>query len=937
MFIARDSPPRKQRAPSATPTQSEKSPVHHKMASQSEAAEDFAFPPLDQMGSFKKSHKSTFSVSGPGSLVGDRPSNVSHKVTSSLPRPSPNRAGTLYDTAATRAAKAGISLSLIDSAASAGASEHVRPRSSLTRLDQARQEAGGETPRAVKEAKSRFENGATSERRTIDVQSVQLVVDQPKLPTLSSPTKARAAASQQTPRQASPSKGQSAVDAEFERKLLAAMEGGVNPFLDKRKATMRGAASTATPTAPALADEWGVMAPDATPRRAAHSSTLPSPIRQTPQQQKPLYNEEDSATPRAARAIQREVASPYTATPAKQVSPDSDMIREPERTVARDEEPFQPSSQATHGSQQMEVSEPTPVAKSPLRSPSKRIDSFLDTSDDGPSTKELTAKLNGLQIEYHSLQQKLQGAQEDAQGWQSEASRLETELAEAQQAKLEEATRAAAPNGAFAETTAATGDEVLRRKYDDLKLAYQDLKVAKDEAVWMALCSTETGLDALRKAQFELICAKQEAYHEAARRAEDEQQLTRAVRIARSRGQKVKNLAAANAELEEQLEQEVEKNARLREELETAKKAALRKAPVASTASLGAARRRANPAAFASDAAPSSSEMDVDEEDGDSSFAAHAVKTSSRVTGATKSIPTSRAAPAKSSSSSVSSSNGLREKIIARAEPQPRKRPAYPVLEDDSDKESEEEAQVSDEQDEEDEQAEVENDSFVVLKPSATASKAAAPAASTRKAPAAAAAAAAATLKAKTTTSSGSSLASKRSSVISSTLTASTAASRIRAQEARVAQSPPAAAPVKKSAPIKATPLATSKSSSATAASRTAAAAKAAAAAAAEAEALDATKKKKRRLLGGGGAGANPLLFGGTGAANGPAGKKLLGSGVGAGEDEEAENLLNPTLDLPVTLSPVKGFGGKLGMGTGVGTGRFGLGGKAGGGKSMFG
>lgn len=912
--------------------------MHHREASQSGPAEEFAFPPLDQMGSLKKSHKSTFSVSGPGSLVGDRPSGGSHKVTSSLPRPSPNRAGTLYDTAATRAAKAGISLSLVDSAATSGASEHVRPRSSLTRLDQARQEAGGETPRAVKEAKSRFENGAAPERRTVDVHAIQLVVDQPKLPTLSSPTKARAAASQQPPRQASPTKGQSAVDAEFERKLLAAMEGGINPFLDKRKATMRGAPQTSTSNPPTIADEWGVMAPDATPRRAAQASTLPSPVRQTPQQQKPLYVEEDSATPRAARALQREVASPYSPPSVvadQQTSLNSQTMREPVHKVAQDEQRSQPVSPASYGDQQMKPIPASSDAQSPLRSPSKRIDSFLDASDDGPSTKELTAKLSGLQIEYKSLQQKLQGAQEDAQGWQSEALRLETELVEVQQAKLTEAAKAAklaVANGGSAETRGATGDEVLQRKYEDLKVAYQDLKVAKDEAVWMALCSTETGLEALRKVQIELICAKQEASQAAAHREEGEEQLIRAVRIARSRGQKVKVLAAANAEMEERLVQESEENARLREELERAKKAALKKAPVASTASVGTAKRRANPAAFASDAAPSSSEMDIDEDDGDSSFAAHAVKTSSRATSAVKSKPSSLAA-AKTSSSATASSSGLREKIIARAEPQPRKRPAYPVLEDDSDKESEEEAQVSDEQDEGDEQAEVENDSFVVLKPSASKA-AAAPA---RKTPAAAAAAS----KPKTTsTPSASTLASKRSSVISSTLTASTAASRIRAQEVRVAQSPPAAAPVKKALPAKTAPVSTAKSSTVTTASKTAAAAKAAAAAAAaaEADALDATKKKKRRLLGGGGASANPLIFGSaSGAAGGAAGKKLIGSGAGAGgEDEEAENLLNPTLDLPVTLSPVKGFGGKLGMGMGAGAGRFGLG-KAGGAKSMFG
>lgn len=670
-----------------------------------------------------------------------------------------------------------------------------------------------------------------------------------------------------------PSTEASAGNDDFERKLLAAMaqaEAGENPFLDKRKALMRDEARKSMAAANIRHDE------EEEPVMAMINTTATST---SPQIRSAAHSPE--ATPRVKTAIelprldqlaQSDLAIQQSST---RIGPSSlsDLHRSPPTETA-----------APHDSPKATVHvEPVTGHSSASAHPSL-ASSAIPSATVEPHLTRRQASYEDLELRYQQSQAELEKTREDVQGWQSEATRLEEEMAasQAQQGQAQD-----------------DETELLRDKYNLLKQQYAELKLSKDEAIWQALTSVETGLEATRRLQVEASCTRAELIHERIIKNDLAWRLDRAVRIAKTRGSRLAAAAKATAAAAPPTPQprpsisasqkEVERERRLRLELETKVadlKAELRTAKATtSTQSISGARRLAPMAKASSPAPASSSQMAIEEDDEDDELAQPAPPRSSRPV-ASSSSKTKISSPIRKPAASVGETTAsLRERVLARAAPQPRKRPAIETADESSS------TAALEEEDDDESSEEVTEDMIVVKKPAASTVKKAA-SVTTSKAP---------TTALKTT-------AVKKSVPASITSTKPT----------------PALAPAKQTVtktsttstkPVAAKPIVKPVSKQAVSASL-----------APETPILStaaAQQKKKRRLLGN----VNPITYPSSGAA------KSNGN-----EETQAENLLNPQFEIPINLSPIKGTAG----GAGVSKGRFGLGsgGAAGGpkgGRGIFG
>ncbi|CAO1622166.1 unnamed protein product [Jaminaea pallidilutea] len=1007
MLIERTPPRRQATSPSRTPA-SQIHPLSAAKASTSKSsssskpiAQSYTWEPLESLGSSRREHGERFMTST-NSAAGATGANT---VSASLPRPSPSRPGAQYDTAANRAAKGGRDIMLM--AGSGHSGRNSGPRNSLNNLNSMRDTAGDETPRAVKEAK----NAKALERKPAENPPAQMVPDQ--IPTTQASQVSRSPAgsnnphpqaaangtaadsNQSTPRASRPkppasaerplptlaakadtvsgnatagsSSSASAANDEFERKLLAAMaqaEAGVNPFLDARKAEMRGESmAAAAKQASRMMDER---------RKSAVEAVV--------EQSDAIVQDVEVAEEGHDAAAEEEEEEEVTVT---------DVVTDDATTSSKIAQ-----TTSSHAPSTGQRTEDLVLIE---QSPSMRTDVEDVEEADAPESVPIggtegahATASEPLQQRTHQQTQKADTVAIELQTLKDENARWQSLVAELK-ADLEAARKAPSPAAGPLEvaTTSAPVNEdaaAVRGKYEALKTSYLELKVAKDEVVMQQL----EAMEATSGAQLEICALRFQLAVERGRRE--------AVEVAAAAAVKPSQLASpmATKTVLPDKSSALEATAKSVPKSTAAAPAGSSKGSVASIAARRPAKANSQ---MASDVMPpSSAAAATDEEESHLASAVEDVFDDEDELDAPMSP--ARLEPVKTGKASAATSRAAASKPEPTSKrtmvaPQPRKRPVYANLDDEEDV-AEPHGASSDIDEEVDplptKKHKSSSHEVATKSKSGSASSTAAKRTTTMDSTAAAA-------PAKAVVSKTSNLAKP---VAGASKTANSSTTTTTTKKSEPAPAPaPAKAPAKQPAPTTKTTsrasapskaarrmtfdraelkqvghgsdsdsdddmqavddndddegdetafvLPTKKKSNKEAAapvsvsSKTAKAASAAAtskpaptAAAAAAPAI----KKKRRLLG-----PSKMPFDASSQRGDGGGDRGGSRGLAIDDGSESENLLNPALEIPLILSPVKGFGGVGGGVPAAGgqakKGKFGLGANAnrfgGGGRGMFG
>lgn len=882
------------------------------------------------------------------------------------------------------------------------------PRNSLNSLNSMRDTAGDETPRAVKEAR----NARVLEHKPAENPPAQMVPDHipttqasqlSRSPAGSEPPPPRQAAAngtaadsnQSTPRASRPkppvsverplptlaakadtvsgnatagsSSSASAANDEFERKLLAAMaqaEAGVNPFLDARKAEMRGESmAAAAKQASKMMDER---------RKSAVEAVIE-------QSDAIVQDVEVAEKGHDAAAEEEEEEEEVTVT---------DVVTDDATTSSKIAQTT--SSHAPSTGQRTEdlvLIEQSPSTRTDVED-GEEADAPESVPIGGTEGAHATAS-EPLQQRTHQQTQKADTVAIELQTVKDENARWQSLVAELK-ADLEAARKASSPAAGPLEvaTTSAPVNEdaaAVRGKYEALKTSYLELKVAKDEVVMQQL----EAMEATSGAQLEICALRFQLAVERGRREAAEAAAAAAVnpsKMASPIATKTVLLDKSSA---------LEDTAKSAPKSTTAAPAGSSKSSVASIAARRPAKANSQ---MASDVMPPSSAAAAtdDEESHLASAVDYASDDEDELDAPMSPV---RSEPVKTSKASAATSRSAASKPEPTSKrtmvaPQPRKRPVYANIDDEEDV-AEPHGASSDIDEDGDPLPTKKHKSsrheVATKSKSGSASSTAAKKTSSMDATTAAAPAKASASKMSISTKPA---AGTSKAASSTTATATTT----RKQEPAPA---PAKAPAKQPAPTTKTTskasapskaarrmtfdraelkqvghgsdsdsaddmqaiddndddegdetafvLPTKKKSNKEAAapvsvlSKTAKAASAAATskpAPTPAAAAVPAIKKKRRLLG-----PSKMPFDASSQRGDSGGDRGGSRGMAIDDGSESENLLNPALEIPLILSPVKGFGGVGGGVPAAGgqskKGKFGLGANAnrfgGGGRGMFG